>query len=93
MIITALLYLLSFILGLVNGISNFLAQGWSIWPPALLQGLTYFFVHLMSLDFALNIATGLTVFQKLLGFIVIYFGIKLLMSIFNWIRGSGGIEV
>lgn len=93
MITTIILYILGFILGLVSGFTDILANGWSVWPSTLLEGLTYFFTSLMGIDFLLNIVALLTMIKFLIGFLAIYVSIKLLLKMFNWLRGSGGLDI
>jgi hypothetical protein len=93
MIISLLLYILSFLLGAFASFSNLIARGFSIWPDKLLEGITYFFVNLMRFDMVLNLVAFFTVFKWFLTFIIVYFSIKLLASLFNWGRGSGEIDV
>ncbi len=84
---------MSFILGTIATFSNFLAGGWSPWPASLLNGLTYFLTNLMNWDFLLNIKQMLTAIKWMVSFDIIYISVKLLLKLFNWIRGAGGIEV
>jgi hypothetical protein len=93
MIITVLLYVLGFILGIVAEFCDTLSFGLHVWPAVILNGLTYFFSILMKIDFILNIRALLFGIQWALGFLVAYYGIKLLLKIVNWFRGSGSIEV
>lgn len=93
MILTVLLYILSYILKIVITITDSLADGWSIWPDTLLNGLTYFFTSLMTFDFLLNIVALLTVLKWLFGFLAVYVSIKLLLKIINWFRGSGELDI
>lgn len=93
MIVNLFLYVLSFLLGAFATFSNLIARGFSIWPDKLLDGLTYFFTSLMRFDMWLNVVAFFTVLKWFLSFLVIYYGIKLLASLFNWGRGSGEIDV
>lgn len=93
MIVSLLLYLLSFVLSIFSSLRFFIAQGWSIWPSNVLDGLTYFLTQLMNWDFLLNITELLTALKWLLGFIIIFLGVKLALKIANWIRGASGIEL
>lgn len=93
MLTTFILYILSFILSLVAGFSNIIAKDVSIWPPIVLQGLTYFFTSLMKIDFVLNIVQLLTSMKWLVGFLIVYVLIKLFLKLINWLRGSGELDV
>jgi len=93
MIITFLLYLLSFIFFTIFSIANSIASGWSVWPDSLLSGLTYFFSQLMIFNFLFPIDTLFTVILFIINFEVIYLGVKILLKLFNFIRGASGIEI
>lgn len=93
MITSFILYILGFILSLVVGLINIIAKDFSIWPTTVLDGLTYFFTHLMTLDFALNIVSMLTSIKWLIGFLVVYVSIKILLRFINWMRGSGELDI
>ena len=74
-------------------ITDFIAQGWSVWPDSLLSGLTYFFTILMNWDFLLNITQLLTAIKFFIAFLVIYLLIKLALKIINWVRGAGPVDL
>lgn len=93
MISSILLYIISFIVGTFATFSNAIAGGFSLWPDKLLNGLTYFFIALMRFDMILNLVAFFTVLKWFLTFIIVYFSIKLLASLFNWGRGSGDIDL
>jgi len=93
MITDVILYTFSFLLGVIGNIAVFLSQGWSIWPPSVLNGFTYFFTTLMSFNIILPIKDWLGQLLFLMNFDAIYVSIKLLMRIFNFVRGSGEIKV
>ena len=93
MLTSIFIYILSFILGMIGNIMTTIASGWSIWPPALLSGLTYFFQRLMDFNIIFPIDTLLTCIKFYISFDIIYFSVRLLLKLFNWIRGSGGIEI
>jgi hypothetical protein len=90
---TLVLWILGFMLSMIAGFCNIIASGWSVWPPVVLNGLTYFFGLLMNWNFILNTRALLTGIKYLVGFLIIYFGIKLALKLFNWIRGSGPLDV
>jgi hypothetical protein len=93
MITSMILYLFSFLLSLLSSMTDFLAQGWSVWPASVLNGLTYFFSLLMDWDFLINTSQLLTATKWLMDFEIIYLSTKLLLKLFNWIRGTGSIEL
>ena len=93
MITNILLYVVSFIVSVIGGFLSTIARGWTIWPSAVLDGLTYFFTAMMNWDFAFNIATLLTVIKFIIGFDIMYVSVKLLLKLFNYIRGAGGVEL
>lgn len=93
MITNIFIYIISFLIGGIAGLSNFIARGFSIWPDSVINGLTYFFTILMNWDFLINISALLSAIKFMIAFDVIYVGVKLLLKLFNWIRGSGGIEI
>lgn len=93
MIVDIFLYLISLIMTLMFNISDTLASGWQIWPASFFNGITYFFQQLMMFNFLFPVDTLLTVIVFLINFDVMYFGIKLLLKLFNYIRGSSGVEI
>lgn len=93
MITSVLLYVLSFILSLVSALTDFIAQGWSVWPASVLSGITYFFTQLMNWDFLINVVALLTAIKWLVGFEVLYLSTKLVLKIINWVRGAGPIDL
>jgi hypothetical protein len=93
MITTIILYILSFILQTISGLSNFIANGFSIWPDNVINGLTYFFTALTNWDFILNTTEMLKAIKWSIYFDIVYVSIKLLLKLFNWIRGSGELDV
>ena len=93
MITSIFLYILTFILGAIAGLMGFIAHGWSVWPSNVLDGLTYFFSHLMNWNFLLNTYALLQAISTLIKFLVIYVGVRLALKLFNWMRGAGGIDI
>ena len=93
MITDIALYLLGLIMTLMFTISDSIASGWTVWPASLLNGLTYFFQQLMIFNFLFPIDTLLSVIVFIINFEVVYFGVKLLLKLFNYIRGASGIEI
>lgn len=93
MITTLFFWGISFILKLIAGASNVIAKDWTVWPSAVLDGLTYFFTNLMNFDFFLNIYQMLLAMKWLVGFLIIYISVRLLLKLFNFLRGSGELEI
>lgn len=93
MITDILLYIISFLLGVVADISLFLSRGWTIWPENVLDGLTYFFTVLMKFNFLFPVDTLLTALIFLLNFEVIYISVRFLMKVVSFFRGSGEMDV
>lgn len=89
MITTIFIYIFSFFLGLLAQVSNVIAKGWTVWPPDLLAGLTYFFQHLMDWNIIFPVDSALIIFKFLITFITLYFTVgKILFKIFNFLRGA-----
>jgi len=93
MITDGIIYIFSFILGIVGDFSNLIAKGWTVWPSSVLNGLTYFFTTLMNFNGLFPVDTLLIAVKFFIGFDIIYIGVKLLLKLFNWIRGASGIEL
>jgi hypothetical protein len=93
MITDIALYLLALIMTLMFTISDTISSGWSVWPASFLSGLTYFFQLLMTFNFIFPIDTLFDVIKFIISFEVIYLGVKLLLKLFNYIRGASGIEI
>jgi len=71
----------------------FLLPKWSIWPVAVLDGINYFVSILAGLNFLLPVDTFFNAGLFLLSFEAMYFIAKLVVHIFNYIRGSGPIKI
>ena len=93
MITDIILYIFSFIFAMLGSLASALSNNWHIWPPAVLDGLTYVCTKLMDFNVLLPVDTALTAIQWLVGFLVIYVSVRLLLMFINWIRGSGSIEI
>lgn len=93
MIITLLLYLLSLIFVVIFTMADTIASNWSVWPDSFLNGLTYFFQQLMVFNFLFPVDTLFDVIKFIITFEVMYLGVKLLLKLFNFIRGASGIEI
>lgn len=90
MITTLLLYLLSILLSVIV----FLLPSWSVWPDELLTGLSYFLSCLAEVNYIFPIDTLFTVLIFIINFEVLYFTAKLIMKLFNYIRGTGsGLDI
>lgn len=90
MIVSAFIYLISGFLGIIV----FILPTWTVWPTTLLTGLTYFFSSLAKLNFLFPIDSLFTVILFLINFEVLFFTSKLIMKIFNYIRGTGsGLDI
>jgi len=92
MIISLLLYIAGFLLGTLATITSLLTGNFQM-PVAFTNGLTYFFTNINTFDFMLNTSELLLALKWFIAFDIIYFGTKLIFKIYNWVRGSGGIEV
>lgn len=93
MITDIFLYILALIMTMIFQISDTLSAGWSVWPDSVLSGLTYFLQLLMTFNFIFPIDTLFDVIKFIISFEVIYLGVKLLLKLFNYIRGASGIEI
>jgi hypothetical protein len=93
MITDMFLYIISLVMTMIFQISDSISSGWSIWPSGVLNGITYFFQQLMMFNFLFPIDTLFTVIVFVINFEIIYLGIKVLLKLFNWIRGASGIEI
>jgi hypothetical protein len=90
MIASAFIYLISSFLGIIV----FLLPTWTVWPASLLTGLTYFFSSLAKLNFLFPIDSLFTVILFIINFEVLFLTAKLIMKIFNYIRGTGsGLDI
>jgi hypothetical protein len=67
----------------------FILPTWSIWPASLLTGLTYFFTAVAKFNFIFPIDTLFTVILFIINFEVLYLTAKLIMKVFNYVRGTG----
>lgn len=93
MITDAILYIFGFFLDTIASIASFISQDWHLWPQPLLDGLTYFCATLMKLDFLFPVGTLLLAVLFLIGFLSVYYSIKILLMVINWARGSGSIDI
>jgi hypothetical protein len=93
MITDIILYLISLVLTLMFTISDAISSGWSVWPSSVLDGITYLLQQLMVFNFLFPIDTLFTVMVFILNFEAIYLSVKVLLKLFNWLRGASGIEI
>lgn len=91
MITDALIYIFSFVLAFLSFILQAIFGTFTIWPAAVLDGLSYFFQKLMAFNIFIPVDTGLTVLLWLIRFIVLFFGYKLVKKIFNYFRGADAL--
>jgi hypothetical protein len=90
MIIDAILYLLGAFIGWVASI----LPTFSVYPPALLEGINFFGQKLASLDFFIfNIPQIMVVGLAFLTFEINYFLALKIVSVVNFFRGSGKLEL
>lgn len=83
-----------FILRLIFDSIVFLLPSWTVWPPDLLNGLTYFVSSLAKINFIFPIDSLFSVITFLINFEVAYLTAKIVLKIFNYIRGTGsGVEI
>jgi hypothetical protein len=90
MIIDIILYILGQFIHFVA----YLLPTWEVWPDTLLYGLTYFFNAVANFNFIVPVDSLFTVILFIINFEVAWFGAKLLMKLFNFIRGTGsGLDI
>ena len=85
MIITMILYVLTMLLNMISTV----LPSWQVWPQNLLDGLTYFLGTLWNFDFIIPVATLYQVIIFMISFEVTYFTAKIIMKVFNYLRGTG----
>jgi len=90
MIITGLLYILTFFISIIV----LLSPTFTPWPADLLTGLEYFFYSLAKLNFIFPIDSLFSVLLFIIYFEVIYFTAKIILKVFNFFRGTGsGLDI
>lgn len=83
-----------FILGQIITFITGLLPAWHIWPDTLLTGITYFCGVIAKLNFLLPIDSLFAVILFIIDFEIAYLGVKLLMKLANYIRGTGsGLDI
>jgi len=65
----------------------------SIWPDSVLNAVYSIFSSIGGINFILPIDTLFFCINLFIQFCVYYYGVKLLVSIFNFLRGSGEIKI
>jgi len=93
MITDIILYIFSFFLSVIGNTASFISGDWHIWPTSVLSGFTYFCQNLMTFNIIFPIDQLLIALHTLITFLTIYLAVRLLMKIFNWVRGSGPIDI
>lgn len=81
------------IVGWLLQVIIFLLPKWSIWPQTLIDGLTWFFTSLMNLNIVFPVDTLLLCISTFIIFQVYYLQAKIILKIFNYIRGAGGLDI
>ena len=66
---------------------------WSPYPQALTDGIQYFFSSFSKLNFIFPIDSLYNALILIIQFEVLYYSVKLFLSILHFFRGSGKIEV
>jgi len=90
MITDLFLYLITLFINLMV----FILPTWTLWPDSLLTGLTYFFTQLAVFNFIFPVDTLFTVILFIINFEVYYLSAKLIMKLFNYLRGTGsGVDI
>ena len=90
MITTLLLYIVSLFINLLVSI----LPAWQVWPDSLLTGLSYFFGAIAKFNFIFPIDSLFSVILFIINFEILFFTAKLIMKIFNYIRGTGsGLDI
>lgn len=93
MITDMFLYILALIMTMIFQISDSISSGWTVWPAGVLNGITYLFQQLMIFNFLFPIDTLFEVIIFIIKFEIFYLGVKILLKLFNYIRGASGIEI
>jgi hypothetical protein len=90
MITSLLLYLITLFISLIV----LILPSWEVWPDSLLTGLTYFFGSITKFNFIFPVDSLFAVIIFIINFEVLYLTAKLVMKIFNYIRGAGsGLDI
>lgn len=89
MVIDALLLLFS---SIMDGLLLFLPH-FSIWPQSFLDAITYLLNSLTLINFIFPIDAIFYGGHIFIWFCILYYGVRLLNSIFSYFRGSGNIHI
>jgi len=89
MIIDIFLYILSIILLVMSRI----LPTWQPWPAPVHDAMFWFVDHLKILGLIANVPDCLEAFGWFLNVLGAYLFARLIVSFFNWVRGSGSIEI
>lgn len=89
MIITTIFFVIGNIFQLL---ASFLPI-WSVYPPEILAGFTYFGQCLMKLNFLLDMYSLCAAIVFLVQFFAIYYTIRLIVSMISAIRGHQIIDI
>jgi hypothetical protein len=82
-----------YILGtLLYAMAIFLPE-WSIYPPAILEGLTYIGSAAAKLNFIFDMFSLFAAFVFIFQFLAYYYLAVVVISIINFFRGSGAVEM
>jgi hypothetical protein len=87
---------IDFLLILLNTILEALGYWlphYSIWPDSILNGITYLINSITIINFIFPIDTLFFCLNLFINFLIYYYGARLLIYIFNWLRGSGEIKL
>jgi len=90
MIIDIFLYILAWLISVIA----FILPTWTFWPEDLLEGLSYFAASLAKFNFIFPVDALFAILIFFVSFEALFFGAKLVMKIFNFIRGTGsGLDI
>jgi hypothetical protein len=75
-------------------IVSVLLPHWQVWPATFLNGITYLSTACGTLNFLFPVADLTTVFIFIINFEVAYLTAKIVVKIFNYVRGTGsGLDI
>jgi hypothetical protein len=83
-----------FILRLIIDTIVLVLPQWSVWPPDLLNGLSYTAQSLAKLNFIFPIDSLFNIISFVILFETLYLTAKIILKVFGFIRGSGsGLDI
>ena len=85
-------FILLLFYSLLGGLASVLPH-YSIWPQSFLDAITYLLNTLTLINFIFPIDAIFYGGHIFIWFCVLYYGARLLNSIFSYIRGSGNIHI